>query len=68
MDQRRTARDETRKVVPTCHFVSDSTSCVYLAAEDSTSGLCHTPGTREGVTSHRGSNPLSSAMHKTPVH
>ena len=41
------------------------TPCVYLSAEDSTSGLCHTPGTREGVKSHRGSNPLSSAT-RTP--
>ena len=42
-------------------FCGRWTPCVYLSAEDSTSGLCHTPGTREGVKSHRGSNPLSSA-------
>ena len=30
--------------------------------EDSTSGLCHTPGTRAGLTPLVGSNPTSSAL------
>lgn len=34
--------------------------------EDSTSGLCHTPGTRAGLTPLVGSNPTSSAA-KNPV-
>lgn len=41
--------------------------------EDSTSGLCHTPGTRAGFTTLVGSNPTSSAntnrcsLPRTPV-
>lgn len=41
--------------------------------EDSTSGLCHTPGTRAGFTTLVGSNPTSSAntnrcsLLRTPV-
>ena len=35
--------------------------------EDSTSGLCHTPGTRAGFTPLVGSNPTSSAEKKSPA-
>ena len=43
--------------------------CCTCQLEDSTSGLCHTPGTRAGSNTLVGSNPTSSAKFETgPAH